>query len=358
MHHLNGDRTESVFENIIPLQWELHYQLRRGRDRIRTKDCPGELHPNDLLKRAGVIYGTGNVVRAFGCARLAHATRRHFLHKLVEEELLCVRDALYYLRRSSGSKGPAITTLMRYIMRREVIPRLANKARLATRISLLLAEELASWLNEQGWAKEALPHLVRIDELTKNPKHCLLNPGERSRLLRQLAFSQIMCGKASARIKETLRRAEKATDHPQNRHGVYNARVMLALRDRLPVKAWHTLEEQLSELGVADPWDIDYAHPERSGVRSPTLLAPLGYMPIVALHDSPKGTPNQHELAEHLVKIETELGQRVALLWDDDTFRRTLAAGAEEAFLYGHTMVKCGAEDAALLKEALGYLSV
>ena len=351
-HHLNGrnkNKEDNEFVRLIPLDHDLHRDLRLGKQRVNATDCPSELRPDELLDKARRLFREGHTTRAFGCARLAHAMRCYYVEKNRDDEVRCAGEALYYLRRCAGDRGEKIFELMRYMLNEEILPVLETRPVLGRRTTVRFMEELASWLNEQGQPGRALSCLQSLAAMVREPSQSPLESAERSRFIRQLAVSQILAGEDTKLVEKTLAEADAQTDHPQNRQGVLNAKTILAVRDGRFTRAWEMIECQLADLGAKKPWDLnvpaepggemivmglDIARLERlGGVTYPTLIGLFAHMVIVDLHDGQHAGSRHSELVHRLEKIERGVGHKAALVWHKSSYEEAIKTGGNESFL-------------------------
>src|ERR1035441_8961602 len=197
LHHLNGDHSKTIFENLIPLGHTLHSRLRRPTKRQATgslNQTDTSLDPQRLRERAIELYRHGETARAFGCARLAYAMRRYYRQRDIQDELESLVDALYYLRRCLILHPALGYRALRHLLDSEILPAISKHPVLSSKTVLLMVEEMAAWLNEFGASESALPIFRVVDELTQKFGVSKLGAALRSGLLRQKSFGLIHSG--------------------------------------------------------------------------------------------------------------------------------------------------------------------
>jgi hypothetical protein len=157
IHHLDGNRANPAFPNLIYLTLDAHNRLKRG---MRAADLPLKLVAHSLYTHAAERYRDGHFTHAYGCLRLAFALSIHIIRQVdrdSDRELKEVSDCLYYLRRSLVKANPDhVYTHLVYILDRELPQIVGFPSRLPPLGSFRLLVELGSWLNECGHSIEGL----------------------------------------------------------------------------------------------------------------------------------------------------------------------------------------------------------
>jgi hypothetical protein len=242
------------------------------------------------------------------------------------------------------------------MLREEVNPTLEQRPVLSARTVSLLTEELCSWLNEQGQAKVALPVLTDLISKNDKPRTSVLDAAQHSRLLRQFAFAEILSGASANRVETVLKAADDQTDHPQNRHGVINAKTILLLRERRYGEAYSLVNRQLDDLRLRSL--NDFEHPERLGVSCSTLLGSMTHLIVTQLHDGRHGVKKHADVVQLLRKVENKIGHHAVMIWPPDCYNAALEAGGNIRFLRRHTMPWIPDYAAKEVKRALMLMNV
>jgi hypothetical protein len=281
LHHLDGNNANPIFENLVPVQLDLHGPLRLPTDRPGSDiSNDGELDPERLQRIAREHYRQGETTRAFGCARLAHAMRHYYrlpLHP--NDELLFLAEALHYLRRCLIRNPEKGYGLLKYVLGKQVKPTLKARPPLSVMTVLILLEEMGAWLNEFGACETAEPILLAAQERVEGPKRLVVSPPSQSGMLRQLAFCRIYSGTDLNLAERALDQANDCDDSRQNKIGIVNARTTLSIARGDAVGALDTVLPSIRKVnrelagGVGHPEDIDCRYENYLALLSGKLFA-------------------------------------------------------------------------------------
>ena len=204
LHHIDGDPSNDSFENLVPLQHEVHSGIPppaspRGEGILTSAD--GKMDPQALREKGRDRYREGKTAHAFGCARLAHGVRRYYRWRRPDDELCSLRDALYYLRRCFVLNPIQSLRLLKYILEDELLRTLKAKPVINATTTVMLLEEMGAWLNEFGQWKSAEAVLLAAQERVKATDIPTKEPLFYSGMFRQLAFCLIYRGAESSQVE-------------------------------------------------------------------------------------------------------------------------------------------------------------
>lgn len=311
LHHLDGDNTNSIFPNLVPLGLDFHNGLKNGLD---PKDLRGELKLSALTAAAERHFTSGHVSQAYGCMRLAHALSAHFVRRKdrdIDAELQTVAHALYFLRRCIGEAPLELTYAhLEYLLNRE-LPHSLGRVLPAFGAFCLLVE-LASWVNECGASPLGL-ELLRKARKQLRTFHRLLRPKDVSRFQRQLANACISLGQAGAEFETALDKAIECDSGDNSELGVANTRMFKHLGKGEPKVALSILKERFEYFEK----ETDYFFAPLAG-REITIMTSLGYTALSLLCESQLITsPRHHSILEQRLRAlhrqEKRLGRTTAV---------------------------------------------
>lgn len=344
LHHIDGDPSHSVFENLLPVQHELHARLPPppgARSGSILSAADGELDPQHLREIARRHYRRGKTAPAFGCARLAHGVRRYYRRREPDDELRSLLDALYYLRRYLVVNARQGYRLLEYLLSNEIIPTLKGKPLLSATVSLMMLEEMGTWLNEFGACKSAMPILRIARERVRARTGLAISTVYRSGMFRQWAFSLIYCGEQEKVVDHALRQAEDCDDSNQNRIGIVNAQTSLLLACGEGTRARDAVLPVVYETSKA-AGDLRYARPERIGCSYENYLALLsGGLLSRVQTDAVRSPDSVSDDLRQYQAAESRLDARARFVWTPRFYRQFQRVGASvhdfPAFLRDHT---------------------
>lgn len=343
LHHIDGDPSNSYFENLVPLQHEIHAKLKpptgpRIEGILSTAD--GEMDPQHLRRIGRERYLQGKTTHAFACARLAHGVRHYYRRKNSEDEVRSLLDALYYLRRCfvlSPIKG---FRLLDYILRHDLLPTLESSPVLSSTATVILLEEMGAWLNEFGQCDSAETILTAAQDRLKTADRPAIGELFHSGMFRQWAFCLIYRGDESSLVERALKQARDCDDSNHNRIGIINARTELLVTRGEGAKALDIVLPMIQK--VNDAIDENHPHPEQIGCSYENYLGMLCAELLARVTmESKRGGKLIADRLRDFHKTEGFLRVQARLVWPPDIERRTLQVGANIpgflSFVRSHT---------------------
>ena len=279
-----------------------------------------DLEPEELRRIARGHYREGRGRQALGCARLAHAVRRYYRELDVDDELRSLLDALYYLRRTFVMDQSVSYRLLRYMLWRDLLPRLEVRPLLSASVVFMLIEEMGACLNELGAYQRASDVLAICQERISSRKDAVVHSRLASSVFRQFAFCMICCGKEEGLIGYAMEQAQDRDDASQNVIGIANARALLCLARGDPKGALCGVESLIEEV---ERRIVSSAHPEIIGCSRENYLALHSGM--LFAHAQLR-TPSLPDMLEEFKAREDKCCAQLRLSWPADLWRIMLEA--------------------------------
>lgn len=346
LHHIDGDPSHSYFENLVPLQLDIHLRLlppTGPRTEGILSNSDGKMDPQHLQRVGREHYRKGKSTCAFGCARLAHAVLHYYRDKKKspEDKVRSLLDALYYLRRCFVRSPKKGFRLLRYILRHDLLPTLESRPVLSSTSTMMLLEEMGAWLNEFGQCDSAKTILMAAQDCLKSAdRPSIVDDLFRSGMFRQWAFCLIYQGDESSLVKRALKQARDCDDSNQNRIGVINANTELLLTRGEGAKALDTVLPIIHKVNKAigesepQPEQIGCSYENYLGMLCAELLARVA-------KESKHGCKVIADRLHEFNDTEHHLRAKARLVWPLEIERRILQVGANIpgflSFVRSHT---------------------
>jgi len=213
-HHLDDDKSNTTFANMVPLGATWNCPILRDaktkRQKEREFDLPAQLDPTYLVRQAAQHFSQWKVAQAYGCARLAHFIAVNYLAWSGEQRVGMASDALYYARQSLNYE------LIADVLKRDFEPIVAGWSG-SYIVRTAVATDLAGILSEHGLNDEAsslyevVPRIVPAGYSTGNEVAI-----REAALLRRKALGHVaLCG-LTRTAESMLREAQDANPNSQN----------------------------------------------------------------------------------------------------------------------------------------------
>ncbi len=174
---LDGRIGDASFENLVPLADRLGAVLSRVRRRSARgaalsaqRELPAELSPEHLGTRAKLLFGTWEVHRAYGCARLAYWVSSRVLGQPFERSIRFACDALYFGRQDPRER------VVHDVLDRDLGPAVEACGAISTDVVLLLLQSLAGLLGEHGRVDTAEALYRIMDSLLARSGEAIRDP--------------------------------------------------------------------------------------------------------------------------------------------------------------------------------------
>ena len=196
-HHLDDDRGNTVFANLIPVQRDINLQILRYRayesDNATLRGYNPSLTPDALLILSRQHFSNLDVPPAYGAARLAIWLQKLFPHVFPTSTIVSsMGQAL------SCARHAAAPQLIRDILSRDFAPIVRSQR-------LLVSERVEAQLDLANTLQDyCIIH--KADDLldaARRKIHATNNPATNARLMRRRAISGIYCA-ADPRAARTL----------------------------------------------------------------------------------------------------------------------------------------------------------
>ena len=243
-HHLDDNKSNTVFTNLVPLATSLNRNLRDVRKRATSYEGSEQvlvlrptLQPEKLLDQASINFSKWKVGRAYGCARLAFYVGKQYRHQEKNQLLSYASKTLHFARHRVQYE------LIHDILRRDILPLLYDEEPISSWTAFSIGQGFAGLLAEHGLFRKARDVYQILDDLKLAPIAEDIAPSLYSALLRRDAMAMLVDDPRNARAAKLLSEATNIDPTDENICiSIANTQAWLYLDQGIPNKAREILE--------------------------------------------------------------------------------------------------------------------